>query len=205
MRSPTCPRASPWPASTWTAIQARVEALAEVRSADVTRQWPDRVLIEVVEREAIAVVDIGGQIRGMDKDGVVFREYRQAPPGLPRVQTSTGTRSEALREAAAVVSALPRDLAGRVDHVEVETIDRITLVLARRPHRDVGECGRVGAEGGGPGRPAEAGRSQLRRVACPAGRPRPELIRANFPRTPWRVSTIRRAQLPSVFCNARLT
>jgi cell division protein FtsQ len=110
-------------------IQARVEALEEVRSADVTRQWPDQVLIEVVEREAIALVDIGGQIRGMDKDGVVFREYRQAPPGLPRVQTATGTRGEALREAAAVVSALPRDLAGRVDHVEVETIDRITLVL----------------------------------------------------------------------------
>ena len=160
-------------------IQARVEALEEVRSADVTRQWPDQVLIEVVEREAIAVVDIGGQIRGMDKDGVVFREYRQAPPGLPRVQTSTGTRSEALREAAAVVSALPRGPRGpgrprgggdhRPDHAGAR----------RRPHRDVGECGRVGAEGGGPGHPAEAGRSQLRRVrARPADHV--ELIRANF-------------------------
>jgi len=111
------------------AIRARVEALAVVRSADVTRQWPDQVLIEIEERVAVAVVDIGGEVRGMDKDGVVFREYRQAPSGLPRVRTSADTRSDALREAAAVVSSLPKDIAGRVDHVEVETVDRITLVL----------------------------------------------------------------------------
>lgn len=111
------------------AVRARVQALAVVKSADVTRQWPDRVLIEVEEREAIAVVDIGGRTRGMDEDGVVFEEYRRAPEGLPRVQTSSGTGTDALREAAAVVSALPEDLASRVDHVEVETIDRITLVM----------------------------------------------------------------------------
>jgi cell division protein FtsQ len=111
------------------AIRARVEALAEVRSADVTRQWPHEVRIEIEERVAIAVVEIGGQVRGMDRDGVVFREYRQPPPGLPRVQTSSGTDTDALREAGAVVSAMPQDLASRVDHVEVETIDRISLVL----------------------------------------------------------------------------
>jgi cell division protein FtsQ len=111
------------------AVRARVEALAEVRSADVTRQWPHDVRIEIEERVAIAVIEIGGQARGLDKDGVVFREYHQAPPGLPHVQTSSGTDTDALREAAAVVSAMPRDLASRVDHVEVETIDRISLVL----------------------------------------------------------------------------
>ena len=110
-------------------IRARVEALAVVRSADVTRQWPDQVLIRVQEREAVAVVEIGGRLRGMDADGVVFRDYRQAPPGLPHVRTSTDTRSEALREAARVVSALPADLAERVDHVEVESVDQISLVL----------------------------------------------------------------------------
>jgi cell division protein FtsQ len=110
-------------------IKARVQALAVVKSADVTRQWPDEVLIEVEERVAIAVVDIGGQARGMDADGVVFAEYRRAPAGLPHVQTSSDTRNDALREAAAVISALPEDLSARVDHVAVETIDRISLVM----------------------------------------------------------------------------
>ena len=46
-----------------------------------------------------------------------------------RPPISTDTRSEALREAARVVSALPADLAERVDHVEVESVDQISLVL----------------------------------------------------------------------------
>ena len=74
------------------AIRARVEALAVVRDAQVTRTWPDRVQIDVEERVAIAVVDIGGQIRGMDAEGVVFREYPKPPPGLPQVRTSSDTR-----------------------------------------------------------------------------------------------------------------
>lgn len=111
------------------AIRARVVALAMVRDAEVTRTWPDRVRIDVEERVAIAVVDIGGRIRGMDSEGVVFRDYSAPPPGLPRVNTSSDTRSDALREAALVVEALPVSISRRVDHVEVVTIDQISLVL----------------------------------------------------------------------------
>lgn len=107
----------------------RVGSLAEVRSVDVTRAWPDTVEVRVVEREALAVVELGGRLRGLDGEGVVFREYDTAPPGLPRVRPSLSAGTEALREAALVVSALPEDLAARVDHVGVETIDQITVVL----------------------------------------------------------------------------
>lgn len=110
-------------------VLARVEALAEVSSADVTRSWPDAVRIDVVERVSVAVVDLGGRLRGMDDEGVVFQEFGKVPDDLPRVQT-TGTASpEALREAAGVVGALPDDLARRVEHVEVGTVDQISLVL----------------------------------------------------------------------------
>jgi cell division protein FtsQ len=108
---------------------ARVGALAEVRSVDVTRTWPDGVRIEVVERTPVAVVEIGGRLRGLDADGVVFREYKKAPPGMPRVRPGSSAGTDALQEAATVVAALPDDLAARVDHVEVETVDQITLAL----------------------------------------------------------------------------
>lgn len=110
-------------------IRTRVEALAPVRSADVSREWPDQVRIDVTERTPVAVVSIGNQLKGMDEDGVVFRDYAQAPADLPRVQTGSDTGSDALHEAALVVAALPSDLAAKVDHVEVETVDRISLVL----------------------------------------------------------------------------
>lgn len=107
----------------------RVGSLAEVASVEVTRQWPDAVEVRVVEREAVAVVELGGRLRGLDADGVVFREYDAVPPGMPRVRPSVAAGRDALEEVASVVSALPADLAARVDHVTVETIDQITLVL----------------------------------------------------------------------------
>jgi cell division protein FtsQ len=109
--------------------ERRVETLSEVKDADVTRAWPDGVLITVTERTAVAVVELGGKIRGLDADGIVFRDYTSVPKGMPRVRPTTSAGTDALKEAAGVVSALPDDLAARVDHVEVQTIDQITLVL----------------------------------------------------------------------------
>lgn len=111
------------------AAERRVETLSEVKDADVTRSWPDTVLVSVTERTAVAVVELGGRLQGLDADGIVFRDYGRAPRGMPRVRPQTSTGTDALKEAATVVSALPDDLVARVDHVEVQTIDQITLVL----------------------------------------------------------------------------
>lgn len=108
---------------------ARVGSLAEVESVDVTRTWPDVVRIDVVERTAVAVVELAGRLRGLDPDGVVFRDYKTVPKGMPRVRAGASAGTDALREAATVVSALPDDLVTRVDHVEVATVDQISLVL----------------------------------------------------------------------------
>ncbi|WP_426244207.1 cell division protein FtsQ/DivIB [Nocardioides sp. LHG3406-4] len=110
-------------------ILLRVKALAAVKSADVAKRWPDGVEIRIVERQVVAVVDLGGRWRGIDSEGVVFREYDRPPGGLPRVQVLATADRDALREAAEVVAALPADLSARVDHVEVATVDQIALVL----------------------------------------------------------------------------
>jgi cell division protein FtsQ len=111
------------------AIAARVRALAVVKTVDVTREWPHGVRITLTERTPVAVVELGGRLRGVDADGVVFRAYAQAPPGLPHIQTTSDTSPDALAEGAAVVAALPDPIATRVDHLEVVTVDEITLVL----------------------------------------------------------------------------
>ncbi len=111
------------------AISTRVQSLAIVKEVDVVRGWPHTVEITVVERQAVAVVQIGSSLRGLDEDGVVFRDFKAPPADLPRVLTSSAATTESLREAAAVVSALPEDLAPRVDHVSVATVDQIELAL----------------------------------------------------------------------------
>jgi cell division protein FtsQ len=111
------------------AIATRLRARAEVRTVDVSRKWPDAIRIDLVERVAVAVIEIGGRLRGLDAEGVVFDDYAKAPPGLPRISSTSQTTTEALQEAATVVAALPRELSAMVDHLEVLTVDQITLVL----------------------------------------------------------------------------
>ncbi|MGZ4448110.1 MAG: cell division protein FtsQ/DivIB [Nocardioides sp.] len=110
-------------------VQRRVGALAAVKSVDVSREWPSKIRIQVVERVPIAVIEIGGHLHALDADGVVFSSYFNAPKGLPRVSTPAGTDAAALKQAAEVVAALPPGLAAKVDHVEVMSIDEISLAL----------------------------------------------------------------------------
>ena len=111
------------------AIRARVEALPVVASVDVSRKWPDRILLRVTERQAVAVVELDGQLRGMDDEGVVFRDYARRPRTLPLVKVPGGTADEALAEGSEVVGALPFRLSRKVAFVEVASVDRITLHL----------------------------------------------------------------------------
>jgi cell division protein FtsQ len=111
------------------AIRARVSALAPVKRVDVSRDWPDGVLIDVTERRAVAVVAIGGHYQAMDADGVLFRAYPRPPVGMPRVLSTSQAGTEALAQAARVIAALPAGLAPRVDHVAVRGVDQISLAL----------------------------------------------------------------------------
>ena len=111
------------------AIRTRVAGLAPVKHVDVSRDWPDGVLIKVTERQAVAVVQIGGRYRAMDSDGVLFRSYAEPPAHMPRVVSPATIGSDALAEAARVIAALPSGLAARVDHAGVRSLDQVTLTM----------------------------------------------------------------------------
>lgn len=131
-RAADVPRGGPLATVDLDAIRLRVKALKEVRSVEVTRQWPDGVLITISEREAVAVVRLGRDLEGVDVEGVPFRTYKSAPTGLPRIETPGGvaaTDEEALRGAVSVVAALPREVARLVDHLDLRSADDIDLVL----------------------------------------------------------------------------
>jgi len=111
------------------AIRARVEDLAAVKSADVSRSWPHTVRIDVTERRALAFVAWNGGWRGVDEAGVLFRDYDTRPTGMPEVKTMSTTPVEALAESAKIVAALPPAILDRVAFVQVGSIDDISLTL----------------------------------------------------------------------------
>lgn len=118
------------------AVASRVRGLPAVADVEVTRDWPATVRILVAERQAVAVVQQSGTYRGLDGEGVLFRDYPSAPGGLPLVNSddleraSSGqSRTDALREVALVVESLPQTIASRVDHVQLASLDSIALLL----------------------------------------------------------------------------
>jgi len=128
-RAAAVPMGQPLATAPLEAIAARVQSLPPVKDVDVSRSWPGKIRISVVERRAVAVVERDGVVRGVDAEGVLFRRYRSLPGTLPVVRISAATRAEALAEAALVAGALPPDIARRVDHLSVRTVDSITLEL----------------------------------------------------------------------------
>ncbi len=110
-------------------IEGRLRAVAAVRLVEVAREWPDQIVITLIERTAVAAVPVGSGFKGIDSEGVLFREFATRPRNLPLVTAPTDIGKDAMREGAAVVAALPSDLQDDVDHVEVESVDRISLVL----------------------------------------------------------------------------
>jgi len=112
------------------AIVKRVQPIDAVRYVEVGRSWPHTVRITITERTPIAVIDQGSGLKALDSEGVPFGGYKARPKHLPLVRTAPGTPGEALAEAAKVVDALPPRIAGRVDAVDVVSVDEIKLVLA---------------------------------------------------------------------------
>ena len=115
------------------AVEDRVAELPAVASVDVERNWPDGVHIVIQERTAIAVVKQDHKLHGMDADGVLYRTYRHRPDRLPLVragQLDDKGSADALHEVAGVIASLDRNIARKVDHVEVASMDAIELVLS---------------------------------------------------------------------------
>jgi cell division protein FtsQ len=114
------------------AVRARVAALPQVASVEVTRGWPHSVVVTVVERKPVAVVGPPGRRSLVDAEGVLFDTVTGAPPAgvVPLDVPDPGPGDPATMAALAAVEALPADLRTDVDSAAAATGDDITLTLA---------------------------------------------------------------------------
>jgi len=119
-------------------VAARIETIRQVQSAQVTRDWPDRVVIVVRERSsALAVTAPGGGFDLVDPSGVIVRWAVRRPADLPLYLVPVpGTAVTSLRgdpdlaAAAAVLGELPAPLRHAVGSVSAPSPDQVTLQLS---------------------------------------------------------------------------
>jgi cell division septal protein FtsQ len=82
-----------------TAVIARVEALAEIRRAEMVRELPNRVALQVEERRPFTLVS-GGRLHWLDEEGRLLGEARRAvAPPVPVISGLTDEEIAAMRRA----------------------------------------------------------------------------------------------------------
>lgn len=112
------------------AAARRVERLAPVLSARVSRSFPDTVVISVRQRTPALAVAVASGYALIDPAGVTVTVTGSAPGGLPLLTTPPPVLrgSPAVRAAAEVVQGLPAPLRERVRSVSASA-SSVTLLL----------------------------------------------------------------------------
>ena len=111
---------------------ARVAALPQVADAEVSRGWPDRVVVTVRERVAVAVVGTTGTRSLVDASGTLFDTITGDPPAgvVPLQVSDPGPADTATLAALAAVVSLPAAVREQVTSVAATSADDVTLTLA---------------------------------------------------------------------------
>jgi cell division protein FtsQ len=118
-----------------TSVARRVEQLTQVQSAKVSRDWPDKVVISVLERTPALAVTMQGGFGLVDGFGVVVRTEARKPPAMPLLTApvpGTGTSlrgNPAVRAAVTVLRDLSAPLRHRVKSVSAPSAAAVTLQL----------------------------------------------------------------------------
>jgi cell division protein FtsQ len=116
-------------------IAARVSTINQVLSVQVTKSWPDRVVIAVRERTpALAVTAASGGFDLVDADGVTVLWAAHRPSRLPLYLTTAAVASlrgdPDVAAAAAVLGELPAQVRRSVASITAPTPDQVTLQLS---------------------------------------------------------------------------
>ena len=129
---------------------ARIEQITQVRSVQVTRSWPNRLVIVVQERTPVLVLPAygGGGYDLADAHGVVLQRVTRRPAGLPLYPTVApegALRGDPdLTAATAVLGELPARLRHSVKSITAPHPDQVTLRLAGGVTVLWGDTGRPG-------------------------------------------------------------
>jgi cell division protein FtsQ len=116
------------------AVARRVEQITRIQSAQVSRDWPDSVVIAVRERTPALAVASGGGFALIDRFGVVIGHVASRPPGMTLLASAPADLaslrgSPAIQAAVTVLRQLPPSIRRLVSAVAAPSANSVTLDL----------------------------------------------------------------------------
>ena len=111
-------------------IAADVEAVPEISSVEVSRKWPDTLVIEVTPRVPVAVTSANGQFWLLDATGDPYLAVSTPPVGMVIVQlVAPGAGDPSTIAALSVAAALTDSFRSQVSTIAARTAFDVELTL----------------------------------------------------------------------------
>ncbi len=110
-------------------IAGRVAELTPIETVEVTRQYPDTIVIMVHERTAVIAVDDGDAYLLLDRHGVPYRRIAKLPAGVLLAELNAGNTRLA-EQVGLVAAALPEPLRKKVEVISATSESSIELELS---------------------------------------------------------------------------
>ncbi|MCU1490802.1 MAG: Polypeptide-transport-associated domain protein FtsQ-type [Acidimicrobiaceae bacterium] len=134
-------------------VASAIEALPWVRTATVSRHWPDGVSVNLVERQPLGEVPLaGGKDAVVDRSGRVLEEVAGPPSGLV-VLTGVGSvpRPGGFLQASdgpllQLAAQLPATIAPRISSISKTITDGLVLRVTHGPLVVLGSSSQLGAK-----------------------------------------------------------
>ncbi|HET8931049.1 MAG TPA: FtsQ-type POTRA domain-containing protein [Acidimicrobiales bacterium] len=111
----------------------RLESLPWVQRATVSREWPNRVRVELVDRSPVAQVASGSSFALVDADGRVLETGVRRATDLPLLEgrraTAPGTRMTSIGPLLDTASALPTDYHRKISGISLTDDGSVALTM----------------------------------------------------------------------------
>jgi len=131
-------------------LETAVAPFPEVKRLRVRTAFPHRLVIDVVEQRAVAVVEVGGRQVPVAADGTLLRTLTISGqlPSIPLAVPPVGRRLSEGRgaEAVAVLAAAPTALLSRISQVTTIAGRGLVAQLRNGPSIDFGDTSRLRAK-----------------------------------------------------------
>lgn len=108
------------------AVRAHVSAIPRIGTVEVSRRWPDTVVIRVVERTPVATTPVGDEWAVIDATGTAYQTRTSQPPNLPLVEASDPVIRSAAIES---LAAMPKSLRSQVVRITGESVWDLRLAM----------------------------------------------------------------------------
>lgn len=114
-----------------TALAREVEQVTGVLSANLVREWPHGVQVQITPRIPVATVPEDGEYLVLDGDAVELQVTAEPREDLPLVEVEVGTETSAasLEAVVTVLGALPPELFEQVGAAGAASPDQVELEL----------------------------------------------------------------------------